>query len=168
MHEFTISTVAFHSTVVSFLILLTKYYVTIFIQGYKRVLAGSRPPEDTKLFAKAGEQSFNGLAKFAGKNTNDRYVKALKEGELRWLRIVSNDVENVPLGLIVGVFSLVCGYSNTLHVVSIGCFTVCRVMHTVSYAYEWQPHRVITFTGAVGGTFGMLGNVALGAWWNQT
>lgn len=150
-------------TIVSFGVLLIKYYLTILIQGYKRVLGGSRPPEDSRLFKGAGEQSFNGLAKFAGKTINDRYVKSLKESEMRWLRIVNNDVENIPFGVVMGLFSLSYGDSHSFHAFCVGSFAICRVMHTLSYAYALQPHRAIAFGGGVSATFGMLLNVCLSA-----
>ena len=155
------TTLSLQATVVSFCVILSKYYITILVQGGMRIKAGSRPPEDGKLFRKAGEQSFSGLAKFAGKPINDRYVKDIKEKEQRWLRIVANDVENLPIGMVLAIFSLWYGFSETLHVVCMISFATCRVLHTMTYALKLQPHRVIMFVGGVTSEFGMVLNCGM-------
>ena len=68
--------------------LIVKWYATLSIQGKKRFAAGSRPPEDNSLPVPDQSQKNN-------------FVGSGNEEDIRWQRIVSNDLENIPLGLIV-------------------------------------------------------------------
>ena len=57
----------------------------------------------------------------------------------RWARIVSNDMENIPLGLIAAWGSLLCCANPQAHVVLILLFTLARIGHTVCYAKALIP-----------------------------
>ena len=108
--------------------------------GGKRFAGGTRPPEDATL----------SIAKqFKAKQTygiethgNPKHVAA----DIRWQRIVHNDLENIFPGLLVAWASLQSVASVNVHCVSIVAFTVARVFHTVTYAYEMQPARAIAWS----------------------
>jgi glutathione S-transferase len=66
------------------------------IQGGKKFKAGTRAPEDSSYASDKQAQSFS-LNKL--NDTPQEKITAL--AEMRWNRIVMNDLENIPLGLIL-------------------------------------------------------------------
>lgn len=69
--------------------------------------------------------------------------------DIRWQRIVHNDMENIFMGLIVTWGSLFSAANASVHCASFVVFTLSRIMHTLAYAYELQPHRGIAWFVAV-------------------
>jgi glutathione S-transferase len=128
-------------------ILTIKWYITIAIQGGKRFRGGSRPAEDSKLglsktLGKGVKQTF-------GQSTEGIAAKAIEE-DIRWQRIVLNDIENIPIGLIVGLSCILAGSNQTVNRildltvdVALISFTIARVAHTICYAKAIQPWRGI-------------------------
>ncbi|KAJ3232910.1 hypothetical protein HDU81_002597 [Chytriomyces hyalinus] len=116
---------ALKATSISTLVLLLKWYTSIAIQGDTRFKAGSRAPEDAAFGGRSGaenvEQTF-GLAT----NASDGGNQAEKMRELRWQRIIMNDLENIPLGLIIAWSSLVTPKSPLVHTVSVVTFAVMQ------------------------------------------
>jgi len=124
-------------------VLFLKFIVTCLIQGGKRFAGGTRPPEDASLsLAKnyKAKQTY-GLEK----HDNPKHVEA----DIRWQRIVHNDLENVVPGLIIGWASLFSMGSTLVHVVCMIGFTFGRLYHTYAYAYELQPGRAIGWFVAI-------------------
>merc|ERR1712028_86867 len=152
------------SNAICMLILVFKFYITIMRQGKARVVAGSRPPEDEALFgAKAGKQCLDGSLKF--KENDEKGIQA-RQVEQRWLRLVMNDVENVPLGILVSWGSAICLQAThewcvNVHVTCVWMFTVGRVAHSFAYAYGLQPHRAIGWFAGVVGIMGMSINACV-------
>ncbi|KAJ3066601.1 hypothetical protein HDU98_010112 [Podochytrium sp. JEL0797] len=142
----SISPVAHTATALATFVLLVKFYITIMIQGGARFRGGSRPPEDgIKLAHLAKQLNAGGVTQSFGiapttAQPDEKLAKA-KLADIRWQRIVMNDVENIPIGLIVAWTSLVSCWSPFLHVVLVGLYTACRVSHTYFYANEMQPYR---------------------------
>ncbi|GAB5035377.1 membrane associated eicosanoid glutathione metabolism-like domain protein [Nannochloropsis oceanica] len=151
------------ATAAATLALLVKHIVTVFAQGGARFGAGMRPPEDVCFMPQAGTQSFDGTAKTAEKGNEDKGLKKAKEIEQRWTRIVANDLENIPLGLIIAWGALQSPLSASAHIVLVFSFAVSRVLHTVTYAMGKQPHRAITFFGGLLSVVGLSINGLLGA-----
>ena len=141
------------------LFLVFKFYFTITIQGGKRFRAGTRPPEDAKLSLARGSPQHFGLK--AGQELTEKEMK-IKFDDIRWQRIVMNDLENIPLGLIIAWSSLQSAYSPLIHSIAIILFTVARTLHTYSYAKMLQPSRAIYWVLAVLSTFVMAINGFLG------
>jgi len=97
--------------------------------GKARIKSGGRPPEDTSLFA-VGAQDFTGDSKtFSSPEAEKRY----KAAEMRAVRLVANDHENIPIGLFAAFSSLLFGKSPIAHTILLGAFAVGRVMHTIAY-----------------------------------
>ncbi|KAI8892074.1 hypothetical protein BC833DRAFT_612690 [Globomyces pollinis-pini] len=115
-------------------ILLFKFIITLSMQGNSRFNAGSRPPEDSNLRPGASEQSF-------GLQTNAE--KHLIEKEMRWNRIVANDLENIPIGLIIFLVSILARSNEIVTTICLILFTVGRLGHTIAYAYSLQPYRTV-------------------------
>lgn len=80
-----------------------------------------------------------------GVKENEKHAEA----DIRWQRIVHNDIENVFMGLILAWGSLLSSYNNQVHVISMVVFTFARILHTFSYAHSLQPHRAIGWFLAV-------------------
>eukprot|EP01104_Vermistella_antarctica_P010425 TRINITY_DN2789_c0_g1_i1.p1 TRINITY_DN2789_c0_g1~~TRINITY_DN2789_c0_g1_i1.p1 ORF type:complete len:166 (-),score=46.19 TRINITY_DN2789_c0_g1_i1:126-602(-) len=130
--------------------LVLKFYFVLMKQGGARFKAGSRPPEDMAL----------SLNKTVGKGKKQQFVPrddipaGVRDEENRWSRIVMNDLENVPLGLILmwaGHLSDV----GKIHSVLAILFVIGRILHTYAYANAKQPMRAIAWFLAV------LSNVAM-------
>ena len=148
---------------VATLCLTLKWYLTLMLQGKSRVKAGSRPPEDMALFgARGGKQSLDGSQKFAGQE-NGAKARHCKEAELRWLRIVSNDIENIPIGLLLMWAGTIAAGSPLVHTAAIALFCCSRVAHTIAYALKLQPHRALAWFGGVVGNVVMAVNILVGA-----
>lgn len=143
-------------------LLILKFTVTVFIQGGKRFEGGSRPPEDEK-FKKSVNQNF-GLKKDA---PTDEKMKQAIETDMRWQRIVLNDLENIPLGLIVAWASVFSPLSEWTHVSLVASFTLARVFHTYAYANGLQPHRALLWTAGILSVLGMGLNGTLGVFLNS-
>ncbi|KAE8896355.1 hypothetical protein PF005_g1563 [Phytophthora fragariae] len=91
--------------VVCSLVLYLKFVIATGIQATKTFDAGCRPPEDKNLALAQGrrEQNYGLLS-----DTNDAELMKAREIEHRWKRIIQNDLESIPLALLVflgGVFA---------------------------------------------------------------
>merc|ERR1711939_738043 len=112
------------------LVFVAKHFVTTWIQGGTKAKAGGRPPEDTTLLKT--ECGF--LAKKVEEDSPEMQAK------LRWARIVANDLEWIPLGLITALASLLVVVDShaTAHVALMWIFVASRLGHPVSFAYAKQ------------------------------
>eukprot|EP00300_Choanocystis_sp_HF-7_P026907 c3130_g1_i1.p1 GENE.c3130_g1_i1~~c3130_g1_i1.p1 ORF type:complete len:162 (-),score=43.78 c3130_g1_i1:137-622(-) len=133
--------------------LYLKAIPTYFIQGGKKAAAGTRAPEDTPTFKK--QQNFNAVP------TDDKSKKKHQDAE-RWNRIVQNDIENIPTGLIVAWGALLVTDHPQTHAVLVSAFAAFRIFHTLAYANQLQPHRALAWFGGVLSVLGLLGTGALG------
>ena len=70
-------------------------------------------------------QSFDGSAKLQGKEDNAK-LKFYRLQELRWTRIVANDLENIPIGLIASWGSLLCCSNYNTHAYLVIGFAIFR------------------------------------------
>ncbi|KAJ3359873.1 hypothetical protein HDU91_004779 [Kappamyces sp. JEL0680] len=146
------------------LLLCCKFYGTILVQGGKRFSGGSRPPEDEALslnqsIGKGKTQTF-GVETLPASEADDKVMR-LRQQDIRWQRIVLNDLENIPMGLVVAFVSILVGANATVTQASICVFTLARFFHTWAYANELQPHRAIGWGLGLASIFVMAAN---GAW----
>eukprot|EP00622_Pseudochattonella_farcimen_P008150 FR744325.1.p1 GENE.FR744325.1~~FR744325.1.p1 ORF type:complete len:157 (+),score=17.96 FR744325.1:54-473(+) len=133
--------------------------------GGARISAGARPPEDKSLFPKAGVQDFSGSAKLEKRSSDggEKAAKARKskDFETRAARLVMNDLENIPLGLIVAWMGVLCGGNRWIHLASLWAFCLGRLVHSYCYAKAIQPWRAISWGVAFGATFITGGNALI-------
>ena len=102
----------------------------------KKFEAGGRPPEDVSL----------GLANGVPQNYDNTLVsEQARLDDIRWKQIVLNDLENIPLGLLIFIISILAKADPILNVVCLAVFTAGRICHTISYAYGLQPWRSIFY-----------------------
>ena len=136
IHQHSSMLIASKTLICSTVVLYSKFLVCTIIQGGKSFRAGTRPPEDTsfKSLAKGVPQTY-GLEQ---KQTPE-VVKARVE-DVRWRRLIQNDLESLPLSLIV---LTLCGSlgESSLNDACIAVYTVARIAHSVAYAFELQPLR---------------------------
>ena len=151
----SVDPLAHQVTMVCTLVLFLKFFVTTLIQGGKRFAGGSRPPEDVKLsLAKKykAKQTY-GLEQ----SENPKHAEA----DIRWQRIVHNDLENVIFGVILAWGALLSPFSVLVHVGAIA-FTFARILHTYAYANQQQPGRAIWWGVAAISSIIMAFNGAIG------
>ncbi|OQR90357.1 hypothetical protein ACHHYP_05607 [Achlya hypogyna] len=153
-------------------VLTVKFYISTMIQGGKRFAAGTRPPEDqilTDFNPKNQKQSF-GLRDPNAKAEEDDAKKPLKltpsaraiEADLRWERLVRNDLENIPIGLLAAWAAVNSGGNPLVNSAAIVIFTIGRVAHTFAYANSLQPHRAYAWMAGVFGIMVLVGNSVVG------
>ncbi|RHY24286.1 hypothetical protein DYB30_008443 [Aphanomyces astaci] len=132
------------------LALYVKYIVTLTIQGGSKFKTATRPPEDMAFAATTAPQQRAFIPE-----TSEEKVEAAKAKEARWGRIVGNDLENLPFGIIMAWVSIVAGGNGTATSVLFVVFTVSRIVHSIAFANAVFLPRTIAFQ------VGMLSTVAL-------
>ena len=84
-------------------------------------------PEDAKMF---------------GATVATEDVPAVKRASRAWL----NDLENIPMFLILALIYAIAGLSTTAFLIYCAVFTLARILHTVFYLRAAQPGRTIAYT----------------------
>ncbi|GMF37773.1 unnamed protein product [Phytophthora fragariaefolia] len=135
-------------------VLYIKFLVCTMIQGRKAFAAGTRMAEDSKLpqAKNAPKQGFADL-------TNDGVRKAV-EDEMRWKRIIQNDLESMPMAYVVFWSAISVGVSDSLTKPLLLVYTVARIGHTIVYSHG-LPHARMGFW-IVGMASIVVGAVATG------
>lgn len=119
-------------------VLFVKFVAVTAIQAVKTFDAGGRPPEDKNLPLAQGRPTQNyGLDP---DTTNENILKA-REIEHRWRRIVANDLESIPIALMVFAGGILAGGDKYVYAASLIAYTALRCFHTYAYANSLQPHR---------------------------
>jgi len=73
-------------------------------------------------------------------NRKERYA-----AHQQWKRIANNDLETLPMALLILWAQYVVDANSTTTAVTMVLFTVARLTHTVCYVYSWQPYRTVAF-----------------------
>src|SRR5713101_7082251 len=118
--------------VLTAIVLTLKMSAISVVQGRARVAAGIFVnPEDAKTF-----QASQGPAD----------APAVQRASRAWL----NDLENIPIFLILCGIYVAAGLSTTAFVIYCLIFMTARIAHTIFYLSSIQPMRTISYTvGAV-------------------
>lgn len=127
-------------------VLFIKFVITTGIQAIKTFDAGGRPPEDKNLALAQGkrEQTYGLIS-----NENDEELQRARGVELRWRRIVQNDLESIPIALLIFTGGMFAGGNDVVYASSLGLYTLARCLHTYTYANELQPYRAWTWRASV-------------------
>ena len=104
------------------LILLVKSIFSNLVLGWAKYVVGARAPEDTYQKNISSDD-----------NEQDEESVSARDFLGRSQRIVNNDLENIPIGLIVVWASALCQVEEKMHLVLCGLFAAMRVFHTISY-----------------------------------
>ncbi|KAF1794377.1 Membrane associated eicosanoid/glutathione metabolism-like domain [Phytophthora cactorum] len=94
------------------------------IQGRKAFAANTRMPEDKTLVCNMGIKV----------DMDEKAVKAAAEDEMRWKRIIQNDLESMPLAFVVfwsAITTLLLAY------------TTARIGHTAVYSMVMPRARLV-------------------------
>lgn len=85
-------------------------------------------------------------ARTLGGETVAEEVEMVLRGGRAW----RNDLENIPIFLILAWVYVAAGLSTTLFAIYCAVFVVARIVHTICYLNAVQPLRTISYTiGAV-------------------
>jgi glutathione S-transferase len=134
-------------------LLYFKFIVTARFQAHSTLAAGGRPPEDDMLGKLAkGEppkQTYGLMIDVHADEQENAEAKAKREAalinDMRWKRIVANDLESIPLALAVYGAGLVVESYERVQVVAIIIYTITRFLHSYTYAKGIQPWRSIVW-----------------------
>ncbi|KAF4318298.1 hypothetical protein BBO99_00007528 [Phytophthora kernoviae] len=121
-------------------VLYIKFLLSTMIQGRKAFAANTRLPEDKNL-----ETILN-----VNGNKDDKTVKKAVEDEMRWKRIIQNDLESLPLALIVFWCAIVVGVNPDTTKTLLVAYTGARMGHTIVYALGMPRARMACW---MSGTF---------------
>jgi glutathione S-transferase len=110
------------------IVLALKMTAVSVAQGRGRTAAGIFVnPEDAKLFRA---------------NQAPEEALAVQRASRAWL----NDLENIPIFLILAWIYVAAGLSSTAFVVYCVVFMVARIAHTICYLNSMQPLRTIVYS----------------------
>ncbi|KAL3663393.1 hypothetical protein V7S43_011798 [Phytophthora oleae] len=130
-------------------VLYMKFLTATMIQGAKKFASGGRPPEDSKLPSAKRKQTF-GFDKTSDPET--------LEASRRWGSIVMNDLESIPLGLLIFGAGVMAGADPNVHYRAMVAFTTARCLHTYAYAKAKQPMRSLCYGVGLMATLVGVGN----------
>lgn len=154
---------AFKLTVFVTAALNIKLFITVNFQGHFRFKAGSRPPEDEVfgLTPTGVKQTFHATKDVDPEGAaQSEDEKAASLSESRWNRIVMNDLENIPIGLLVAWANLLAIGTHSdaaarAHSAFVLIFFLGRLGHTFCYARGIQPWRTVFYMAGVLSVFAM-------------
>ena len=144
-------------------LLYAKYFAVSIVSAKKKFATGNRAPEDAA--AEPGKPQSFGLATSANEGTSllSASETAAAIEDIRWQRILANDVENIPLGLVLAWGAATAGGNATVTVTAVAVFTAARFLHTIAYANGWLYPRITGFTIGAFSLFTLAGNAVVGA-----
>lgn len=122
-------------------LLFIKFSATTIIQGGKAFEAGSRPPEDNALLREGQPQQTYCQAIDERDQAQTEVILKARDVDLRWRRIVQNDLESIPIALVIMLGSVLVGGNETINSLMLFVYMLARYGHTFAYALEMQPHR---------------------------
>ncbi|MFI0474036.1 MAPEG family protein [Halomonas sp. HMF6819] len=108
-------------------LLFVKMWATGLYQGYHRI---------TKMTFKTPED-----ARMAGKEPAQEELPQVQQASKAW----SNDLENIPIFLALGMAYVLVGASPGLAMWLFMGFTAARYAHTLAYLARLQPWRTIAY-----------------------
>uniref|UniRef100_M4B7E6 Microsomal glutathione S-transferase 1 n=1 Tax=Hyaloperonospora arabidopsidis (strain Emoy2) TaxID=559515 RepID=M4B7E6_HYAAE len=113
-------------------VLYIKFLASTMIQGRKAFAANTRMPEDKALVCTLGLEL----------DMDEKAVKTAREDEMRWKRIVQNDLESLPLALIVFWSAIAVGVASSVIKLLLLIYTTARVSHTAVYSMALPRARM--------------------------
>ncbi|KAL4155447.1 hypothetical protein PRNP1_007557 [Phytophthora ramorum] len=113
-------------------VLYIKFLACTMIQGRKAFAANTRLPEDKTLVCNMGLKL----------DMDEKTVKAAVEDEMRWKRIIQNDLESMPLAFVVFWSSIAVGVSPAITKTLLLAYTTARVGHTAVYSMVMPRARM--------------------------
>lgn len=151
-------------------VLYLKYLRVTMLQAKSTFSTGSRAPEDSKLRLARGKPKQNfGTFEADSKDekliVDEKMIKA-KETQARWNRILMNDLENLPMGIVVFGAGMMAEGNSSVQIGAMITFTTVRCLHTVAYAKGLYPHRSICWLVGILSILVGTGNMLYGVYRN--
>ena len=110
------------------IILALKMSAISVVQGRARTAANAfANPEDAAMF---------------GGTQVPQEVAGVQRAAKAWM----NDLENIPIFLILALVYAIAGLSATAFMIYCAVFTLARILHTIFYLNAAQPWRTIAYT----------------------
>jgi uncharacterized MAPEG superfamily protein len=126
------------------IVLTLKMSAISIVQGQARTAAKVFVnPEDAKLF---------------GGTVAAEEVPAVKRASKAWL----NDLENIPMFLILALIYAIAGLSTTAFLIYCVVFTLARILHTIFFLNAVQPARTIAYTVGALVSFALMVHLFVG------
>ncbi|GMF11081.1 unnamed protein product [Phytophthora lilii] len=120
-------------------VLYVKFLASTMIQGRKAFAANTRMPEDTKLVCNMGIKL----------DADEKAVKKAVEDEMRWKRIIQNDLESMPLAFIIFWSAIAVGVNPAITKTLMLAYTTARVGHTAVYSMGMPRARMACWMAGV-------------------
>ena len=126
------------------IILSLKMTAIAIVQGRARTSAKKYTnPEDAKMF---------------GAELATQELPMVQRANNAW----RNDLENIPMFLILALVYAIAGLSPTAFIVYCAVFTIARILHTFFYLNAMQPWRTIAFTIGAFAMFALIIHLFVG------
>lgn len=126
------------------IVLALKMSAISIVQGRARTAAKVFVnPEDAKMFAGTAVAE---------------EIAAVQRASRAWM----NDLENIPMFLILALVYAIAGLSSTAFIVYCVVFTVARILHTIFYLNAMQPLRTIAYTVGALTSFALIIHLFVG------
>ncbi|OWZ00036.1 hypothetical protein PHMEG_00028860 [Phytophthora megakarya] len=143
--NFTMTITDINMFAMSATVLYIKFLACTIIQGRKAFAAGTRMPEDNQLPQARDAPNQDGFADL----TDDQVRTAIDE-EMRWKRIVQNDLESMPMAYVVFWSAICVGVTGGITKTLIFVYTVARVGHTIVYIQGMAHARMACWIVGMG------------------
>ncbi|KAG2766085.1 hypothetical protein JG687_00007040 [Phytophthora cactorum] len=114
-------------------VLYLKFLISTMIQGRKAFAANTRMPEDKTLVCNMGIKV----------DMDEKAVKAAAEDEMRWKRIIQNDLESMPLAFVVFWSAITVGVNPIITKTLLLAYTTARIGHTAVYSMVMPRARLV-------------------------
>ncbi|KAG3103748.1 hypothetical protein PI124_g12718 [Phytophthora idaei] len=114
-------------------VLYLKFLISTMIQGHKAFAANTRMPEDKTLVCNMGIKV----------DMDEKTVKAAAEDEMRWKRIIQNDLESMPLAFVVFWSAITVGVNPIITKTLLLAYTTARIGHTAVYSMVMPRARLV-------------------------
>ena len=126
------------------IVLALKMSAISVVQGRARTAAKAfANPEDAAMF---------------GGTIVPQEVAGVQRAAKAWM----NDLENIPIFLILALVYAMAGLSSTAFIVYCVVFTVARILHTIFYLSAMQPWRTIAYTVGALTSFALMIHLFVG------
>lgn len=134
-------------------VLYAKFVVTSMIQARTSFAANTRMAEDRQLVCAMGLAS----------NLDDKQQKIALDTEQRWKRIVQNDLESIPLALLVFWGAISVGVRPDLTKTLLMVYASARFGHTIVYALGMPKARMACWMSGTACVFTAAANAVMNA-----
>ena len=110
--------------------------------------------------ARTGAKAFTNpedAAMFGGTSVAQE-VAGVQRASRAWM----NDLENIPMFLILALVYAIAGLSGGAFIIYCAIFTIARILHTIFYLNAMQPLRTIAYTVGALTSFALMVHLFVG------